>query len=591
MSERLNKILQEITENTSELKEEENDNLKDLIEEVLKIFNKKKNAYFSKIIEIISAFVMNFKIPAILILNESDLLDSLREFLNNTEKGKSLSKTEQNHLNSIWNIFSNIFSRVLSDFEDVPKIKKFVAFEIFMKSNFPNLLKKEKIPLSKYDQLFLDYLEKNLKAEKIIKKNKNKYSNGNDEKSLLEALNALNSFEQNELFSEEFSKVERFYLVLEAQNTDSLKKTILKIDQNLENQIYSKQKNNLHEREYYLLGEPFENKNNIDTHFLESPHIFYEEKFLYPMQKLFCGFLNAKGGRIYLGISNNKVQGCQLNKNYQDSLRRQIDETVRGFVPPVQAEECRTYFYPIFKKNNEFSELFVVKITINPDPSEVYFTPKPQSEVHARKDTGIEEKYEPHIWQQIFIERTEKYKNKKKNFLYVDPIPFDVNDFKKGYRIPSLKSPPYIPYNDFESNALFSKPSSEKKNKDEQNINPKFIEKDIKKIIDFKDVNKKSPDLCYDALYFRFDKKTDEDSFMDLTRKIYEFIKSHICETKILLRRKEKNYFFIELEMEVNEQQINIIKEVWMAKNSQLLEIGYANKKHLKKNQEYILIK
>ena len=97
------------------------------------------------------------------------------------------------------------------------------------------------------------------------------------------------------------------------------------------------------------------------------------------MQKLFCGFLNAKGGRIYLGISNNKVQGCQLNKNYQDSLRRQIDETVRGFVPPVQAEECRTYFYPFFKKNNEFSELFVVKITINPDPSEVYFTPKPQS--------------------------------------------------------------------------------------------------------------------------------------------------------------------------------------------------------------------
>ena len=93
------------------------------------------------------------------------------------------------------------------------------------------------------------------------------------------------------------------------------------------------------------------------------------------LKKTICGFLNANGGRIYLGINDNKqVKGIKLEYKDRDLFRNQLVNITRDFFPA-----CRTTIginvmfipvkYPKEKKRIvEFEfikNLYVVKLIIN----------------------------------------------------------------------------------------------------------------------------------------------------------------------------------------------------------------------------------
>lgn len=79
-----------------------------------------------------------------------------------------------------------------------------------------------------------------------------------------------------------------------------------------------------------------------------------------------CGFLNSKGGRLFIGITDNKVvNGILLNYHEKDKNTNEIVNLTYDFYP-----KCRTQvdvnFIPIKNNNNKYiKNLYVIKIIVS----------------------------------------------------------------------------------------------------------------------------------------------------------------------------------------------------------------------------------
>ena len=95
------------------------------------------------------------------------------------------------------------------------------------------------------------------------------------------------------------------------------------------------------------------------------------------LAKLFCSFLNFKGGRLYIGISDDKrcVKGVVVNNDIS-YYEKTIKDLVKNFYPKINADDYLK-FYAIPVKNNKTGKkipnLIVFKIIIKKgDPSILY---------------------------------------------------------------------------------------------------------------------------------------------------------------------------------------------------------------------------
>ena len=87
------------------------------------------------------------------------------------------------------------------------------------------------------------------------------------------------------------------------------------------------------------------------------------------LKRQFCGFLNNKGGRLYLGIDDLKiVKGVVLNYKRCDALRNLLVNYTYDFYPKCRVDKIKVFFIPIkSKKDYKFiPNLYVVKIIILP---------------------------------------------------------------------------------------------------------------------------------------------------------------------------------------------------------------------------------
>ena len=97
----------------------------------------------------------------------------------------------------------------------------------------------------------------------------------------------------------------------------------------------------------------------------------------YELARQFCSFMNYKGGRLYIGITdaNRIIKGVVINRNlsYYENI---IFELVKNFYPKINAKEfLRFYAIPIKNNHNGkiIPNLFVFKIIIKKgDPSKLY---------------------------------------------------------------------------------------------------------------------------------------------------------------------------------------------------------------------------
>jgi len=85
------------------------------------------------------------------------------------------------------------------------------------------------------------------------------------------------------------------------------------------------------------------------------------------LKRQFCAFLNNKGGRLYLGINDQKVvKGVILNYKKCDSLRNLLVNYTYDFYPKCRLDKIKVYFIPIksMKDNKFINDLYVVKIIV-----------------------------------------------------------------------------------------------------------------------------------------------------------------------------------------------------------------------------------
>jgi hypothetical protein len=83
------------------------------------------------------------------------------------------------------------------------------------------------------------------------------------------------------------------------------------------------------------------------------------------LKKAICGFLNNKGGRIYLGVSDDKiVKGNYLTDKEQDVVKNYLVNLTSAFYPRCKRDKIRIDYIPV-KENEEFIfNTFVVKVIV-----------------------------------------------------------------------------------------------------------------------------------------------------------------------------------------------------------------------------------
>ena len=122
-----------------------------------------------------------------------------------------------------------------------------------------------------------------------------------------------------------------------------------------------------YEKEKLIYGED----NQIEYKDFSFP---FSKELKEEIKKQICGFLNSQGGRIFIGISDDKiVNGILINYHQRDAISNEIVNLTYDFYP-----KCRTYidvnFIPIKNINDKYIEdLFIIKIIISRgEPKQLY---------------------------------------------------------------------------------------------------------------------------------------------------------------------------------------------------------------------------
>jgi len=176
--------------------------------------------------------------------------------------------------------------------------------------------------------------------------------------------------------------------------------------------------------------------------FQESEEIEYKE-YAFPfteqlvrtISRVVCSFLNNRGGRIYIGVSDDKVvKGIKLTRNQREELIQTINyKCILNFEPEIFDKDLvQILFLPIV--NSQTSKvipgLFVVKIIVKQgEPTLLYSTVKEVLQCYVRRDdqSKILQAKET---RELIIERYLNPIAKVPNEMFVDPEPEKIVDIE-----------------------------------------------------------------------------------------------------------------------------------------------------------------
>jgi len=98
------------------------------------------------------------------------------------------------------------------------------------------------------------------------------------------------------------------------------------------------------------------------------------------MKNQMCGFLNSLGGRVYIGVNDDRiVKGVYLKPKKKDLIRNQITNYTCDFWPKCRTNKIEVTFIPIKTKNKSeekyLENIYVIKIIVKQgDPNKLYST-------------------------------------------------------------------------------------------------------------------------------------------------------------------------------------------------------------------------
>ena len=123
---------------------------------------------------------------------------------------------------------------------------------------------------------------------------------------------------------------------------------------------------NLKDKTFFYLNEKILESEGIQIEYKLYTYPLSKE-LRYGITKQICGFLNAKGGRIFFGINDNsEVKGMYIEEKQRDLFRNELFNSTIDFYPSCRINKLEVYYLPIFNKStNSYCEnLFVTKLVI-----------------------------------------------------------------------------------------------------------------------------------------------------------------------------------------------------------------------------------
>ena len=236
-------------------------------------------------------------------------------------------------------------------------------------------------------------------------------------------------------------------------------------------------------------------------------------KQILELKRQICGFINSNGGRLYIGITDQKIiKGIVLNNSSLISFQNIIFSLIDNFNPQIDDGKIKIYYIPIKNILNDsyINNLYIIKILIYPgDPTILYSFSKNILISSIRLQGQCANLTAEEIHKEII----ERYKNKKINKIKIlneedfnDPEPEVIDDddqYNEYYDDDSTIENNYIKENRRQLNYRINRNKRNKKYKRNyrKNITVKvWIIDDKIYINDLKNIFKNCG--CYSAQFF-----------------------------------------------------------------------------------------
>lgn len=226
---------------------------------------------------------------------------------------------------------------------------------------------------------------KQLKDIGIDKDNISKFEN--DYNDIIKEINNLHTKMKISLAQIEFYEelIKPFGDYLKSMHKNNIKEeeknTELKLSTNDENKNIIKEKDPildipLEKRTFFYKDEKIKESRNQVIEF---------KQFSFPLnqdnrdeiKRHFCSFLNAEGGRLYIGINEkNIVEGIVLDNKRRDIIRNKLINLTFDFYPKCRVDKIFVYFIPIkeLKTKIFLPKKYIIKIRIYPGSPEVLYS-------------------------------------------------------------------------------------------------------------------------------------------------------------------------------------------------------------------------
>ena len=178
----------------------------------------------------------------------------------------------------------------------------------------------------------------------------------------------------------------------------------------------------LDKRTFFYLNEKIKERKNELIEFRNYSLPLTNKEEGEEIKRQICGFLNSRGGRLYIGINNqNIVKGIILNSKARDTSRNNLVNLTYDFYPNCRIDKILIYFIPIKNpKTNEFiPKRYIVKIRVYPgDPDVLYSTSSTGYHSIIRRNDISYELNSAEICQEIIArDEIKKIKDKDNNYI------------------------------------------------------------------------------------------------------------------------------------------------------------------------------
>ena len=326
---------------------------------------------------ILISFIDIYNFKSIEVNPSDDLIEKLEKYDPDTfkkiENSKRLNKTE---IENLYDELSELFSiwRICINMEDNIENDLFQQFHNSLKEKYDkiNEIEKEK----KYSKATIEFFRDKIKNYEISIKNMdlNKKITQTFKKKLDNNLfSPKNNSEMSNYHSNPINHNKKDKININNNNLNNINITQFNIsndensDFNIEEILKKLKEIPLKDRTSFYKDEILVKGEDEFTEF-KNYSFPLNEKQGEEIKRQICGFLNGQGGRLYLGINDQKiVKGVELNYKKSDALRNLLVNYTYDFYPKCRIDKIKVSFIPIknMKDNTFINNLYVVKIIIS----------------------------------------------------------------------------------------------------------------------------------------------------------------------------------------------------------------------------------